>query len=424
MSANNFYRIGPMNEKNILEEFNETFFGITISAHLAAYFIKSLPKFILKMNKPFFIDPMTYIIARDQNNIKKFGHIKKSVQKLYSSMDEKIQNILEYRELLPKDFLNKDENLISLVARDALKFQKDFTEAINKGEDDTTRKSLQRYNEILNRKTVEVKELSLVFFTTPYFYFQSTSDPWYNISLMLANEMIRIEKEYPIYPIICFSKEMLLNEIQIDKLVEDYRNFKGIIIWISDFNERTEILLYLKQFTKLIEKFTANGKPLYNLYGDYFSLLLTKKGLTGYSRGIGLSEKRNVDASTGGGGSPERFYLPFLHTYASKTYAREFLSEHDKLLCNCEFCKSFKKSKLPKLTKGKLVEGFFDELNYMTDTKKHFLIVHKTELDKVSELDLDENKQLLSKEIAETEGYRLNLYNLSNQHLKTWLQSI
>ena len=411
-----------MNEKKILEEYRDTFFGFTISAHLAAYFIKSLPKFIQKMNKPFFIDPMTYVMARDQNNIKKYNQIKKSFQKLYSLMDEKIKRILADRELLPKDFQNQE--LLDLMVSDIIKFQKDFTDAINEEEDDTTRQSLQRYNEILQRKTIVEKKLKPEFFTTPYFYFKSISDPWYNISLMLANKMIDFEKEYPVYPIICFSKELLIDEIQMDKLVDDYKNFEGVIIWISDFSERLEIPLYLKQFTKLIEKLKENKKQIYNLYGDYFSLLLTKKGLTGYSRGIGLSEKRDVDASTGGGGSPERFYLPFLHAYASKTYAREFLSENDGLLCNCEFCENFKKSKLPRLTKIKLVEGFFDQLNYMTDTKKHFLITHKNELDKITDLELDEIKQFLTREIRDTDSYRLNLYNLSNQHLKTWLRSI
>ena len=424
MSAKNFYRIGPMSEKVILGEYKDTFYGLTIGAHLAAYYIKSLPKYIQKLNKPFFIDSETYVMARDQNNITKNGQIKKSFQKFYSSFDEKIQTNLEFRELLPKDFQNKDENLLTLLAKNTLDFQKNLIEEINKGGDGAIRESLQRYHEILNRDTSNQNELKPEFYTTPYFYFQSITDPWYDISLSLANETNKIENESAIYPIICFSKELLINEKEIDTLIDDYKKFDGIVIWISDFKERLENIHYLRQFAKFIEKIAENGKPIYNLFGDYFSLLLTKKGLTGYSRGIGVSEKRNVDAIAGGGGSPERFYLPFLHTYASKTYAREFLAEHDGLMCDCDFCENFKKTVLPRLSRRRLIERFFDEFNYMIDTKKHFLITHKKELDKISKLEINEIKQLLANEISETETYRLSLYNLSNQHLKIWLQSI
>ena len=419
----NYYRIGPMYEKKILIEFKDNFYGITLSAHLIAHFYDSLSKFVKQLGKPFFIDPMTYVFARDLNNIKKRDKVKISFQKFINFLPQQTQQILERRELLPIDFYENKREMIDIFARNILEFQRNFIKAINKKEDPTT-KTIRRYREILQRREGGDEEILPSFLTSAYFYFESIEDPWYNISLSLAKKIKQIEQDDPIYPIICFSKELLLNADEIKQIIDDYKEFEGIIFWINDFNEQQENVLYLKQFNNFTQELVANFKVVYNLYGDYYSLLLTKRGLKGYSRGVGMSEKRNVDASTQGGGNPERYYLPFLHTYTSKTYAREFFAERTDLLCNCDFCEELKKEILLSHSQNDLAEEFFNRINYVVDAKKHFILSHNEEIKLIEELSLKDLTSRVIEQIEETKKYRLFLYNLNNLHLTRWHSSL
>ncbi|GAG86799.1 unnamed protein product, partial [marine sediment metagenome] len=55
-----------------------------------------------------FIDPVSYVLALDLDNIKKEGILKKSFERLIKIYGEKIENIIigEERELLPGDFID------------------------------------------------------------------------------------------------------------------------------------------------------------------------------------------------------------------------------------------------------------------------------------------------------------------------------
>lgn len=423
MGIENYYRIGSMSEKKILMKNKERFHGLAVSAHIVAHFYDSLKKYLFSLGKPFYIDPMTYVFARDLNNIKRNGKIRMSFHKYMSAFTESTQQLLEQREFLPKDFLTSANNIKESFVDDILTFQRDFIAGVNE-RDDPASKTISKYREILQKEETEQKEIKPQFLITPYFYFESTENPWYRISLELAEKAMEIETEYPIYPVICFTKELLLNEKETEKIITDYSKFPGINFWINNFNERKENIQYLRQLATFVENLKNNNKPMYNLYGDYYSLLLTKKGLTGYTRGVGMSEKRDVDASAKGGGNPERYYLPFLHTYASKTYAREFFSDRTDLLCTCEICREVKEFIPERRRRTSLAEEFFNNLNYMIDGKKHFLQIHQNERQRIEESSMEEIQEQLEKQISDTQQLKLNLYNLNNNHLRIWYKAL
>jgi len=416
-----------MHEKEPLIDLKDTYFGLTISAHIAAFYNKSLPSFIKKIGKPYFFDPMTYFFATNLENIKKNGRIKKSFQKYFEYFDDRIRSIIELREFIPKDFQRENNELLLLFVKNILDFQIDIMKMETGKKDKTIASSLDRYQQILQRKTIspDTQTLGPLFLTAPYFYFQTLEDSWYDLSLQMARTAKDNKGTYELYPIICFSKELLLDDDAITKLIEDYQEFDGVILWVSNFDEKNETTLFLKQFSKMVKNFAATKKPVYNLYGEYFSLLLNKEGLNGYSRGIAVSEKRDVEASTTGGGQPERYYMPFLHIHASKTFATMFYSDHPELLCNCIVCNRIRgKLGINKVSEGKKIELFFGDFNYILDAKKHFMITHKNEINDIDNLNIEEIRTMLTKKISSSTNFKLNLYNLTNNHFLRWMQSV
>ena len=80
--------------------------GIVISAYFAAFYRSSSPVILRTLNKPFFFDPATYAFARDIENIRRDGRLRKSFQKLVDYYGGDFKSILAIRQLIPRDFFS------------------------------------------------------------------------------------------------------------------------------------------------------------------------------------------------------------------------------------------------------------------------------------------------------------------------------
>jgi hypothetical protein len=241
----------------------------------------------------------------------------------------------------------------------------------------------------------------------------------------MAKSAKSMKDEFDLYAILCFSEELLLCKDALLKVIDDFSGFDGYIIWISDFDEKEIPSNYLTSLIDFVENLTAKGKPVYNLYGEYFSLILSKIGLSGYSRGLGFSEKKFVDACVSGGGQPKRFYSPLLHYSVSETAIMQFYSIFPKLLCNCDICKLIKSnlsiSKNPSLNE---IEKFFLHFDFIFDSKKHLVSSHAIEINDIVNSTLDEIIDRLNKEITFYDKNTLDLYGVRKNHLVKWLESL
>lgn len=413
MKAKNFYRLGTAGEKSLFEEMKECYFGIAIGAHFASFYPDWLPTFLSKVRKPFFIDPVTYIFARNLENIKKENNFKKSYEKLMDICGKKVKNILKKRQLVPKDFLDADSTLIRDFTENIISFQKDIFKTTS------SQRSILEYANILGKKT---ETLSPLFLTTPYFYFTSIDDPWYEISIKIAKQSIKLKGEHELYAILCFSKELLRNEDHIEKIVKDYAGFDGYLIWVSDFDEKIESEEYLNGLKIFVKKLSESKKPIFTLYGEFFSLLLSKFGLAGYSRGICYGDSKSVDAYVTGGRPPRRYYFNLLHIKLSESIARTFFSDNPGLLCKCKICSEILR-KVKSTENVKEVGEFFDSIDFIK-AKQHFMIVHAEEIDTVSKNSLETLKKELEQEYEKSEELNVKVYGISNEHIKRWKQTL
>lgn len=400
-----FYRIGSAAEGGYFEEMKGCYYGVVINANLVALYTNWVPIFIQKLKKPFFVDPVTYVLAFDLENIKKNGDIKKSFEKLVNSYGQKIKNIImgEERELLPEDFTENDkwkQDLIDEFVKKVFLFQKNVCST-------QLQQTLSGILEIIGKK-IQPEKSKLLFLIPPYFYFDSFDDSWYKISLHLAKTSVKFKGNYKICPIICTSKEFILNQENIHKLFEDYKEFDGYVLWVSDLNEREDDKKYLVGLCDLVKTFSASKKPIIMLYGEFFSLLLSKKYISGYVRNICYGEHKNAKAALVGGPLPRRrFYLNFTHSKIPESKVRTLFSSDPNLLCRCEICSKIK---------HKTIEEFFNNLKDI-DFNKHFILVHYSEVN----LAISELKELLVQNYLLCKKKEVENLGINYEHLEKWI---
>jgi hypothetical protein len=403
--SNLFYRLGTASEGKLFEEMRNYYYGIVINANIAAIYPNWIFSFIQKINKPFFIDPVTYVLTLDLESMKKNGVTKKSFEKLIKVYGSEISRIIleEKRPLLPTDFIDRgkwNRNFIEDFIRNVFSFQKRVG---------SISQTLVEILE-LTGKIVEPQINTPLFLISPYFYFESVTDPWYSISLYIAQKSRDFEKNHRIYPVICASKEVITDQNNIEKISLDYKGFDGYVLWISNLNEEKDEEKYLEGLGNLVKSLSTAKKPVINLYGEFFSLLLSKKYGIDYVRNICYGESKDAETPPAKGFLPkDRYYMTFIHSKIPEGKARAFFSFNPDLLCKCDACSKIR---------YKNTEDFFNKLTTL-DFSRHFVITHYSEVKKsLKELqeELIENEKLCKKMKVQLEHL-----GISYRHLEKWI---
>jgi hypothetical protein len=416
----NFYRLGITAEQSVLRQNKQFYYGIVVSASFASFYQGFVQTFLKEIGKPFIIDPVTYTFARDLNNLKRGDDFRKSFQKLIKTYGIPWTRILERRPLIPKDFLENgkwiNENIESMVDK-TLAFQRDFLQPKT-----SMQESLAQYLEMLGEGKKRPDYTDPFFLVAPYFYFSSTKDDWYEITLKLSERADKKKGKYNLFPVVCASTEILLDTSQLRKIVKDYAQFDGTIFWLADFLEERASVQYLKGIVSLSRMFEGIRKPIMMFYGGDFCILLSKvsKTFKGFSRGLCYGTSKDVDAeAAGGGGFPKRFYYDLVGVKLPESIARTFFSEHPEEFCKCKACKRIK----AKVETSEDVAEFFDKSDIAT-LRSHFLIAQSERIDTVLSGTKTKLMSELDSSIRRSQELKTQLYGIQNEHLTRWKKSL
>lgn len=204
---------------------------------------------------------------------------------------------------------------------------------------------------------------------------------------------------------------------------------------MSPLNEEKISDSRLDALAQGVEAFVEADRKVYNMHGGYLSALLGKRGLAGFSHGVGYGESKDVVPVIGVIVPTVNYHYPPLHIRTSIIDVERALSEleifdaddfHAKV-CDCTVCKGVIASDLKNLRQfGEFIlkVGNVRESQTPDSAKKcrlHFLLARRKEIDHVSELTAEELKQELqatAAEYAALPGY-LTL-QAKGRHLNTW----
>lgn len=385
MEAKKFYiRFGLHRDRDMLRFLKEQYAGIVLPAHILAYSSKATIAALRYIDKPYFIDPMTYIYAKgflEGYQVRKKedqkDHLKPSIVKL--TQDLGLAATFPEIDTKPLEVSDLTDDLINKIAKGNVDLQ---LNRINRGLATSTPKLDSLLAEIGLPPSEEATAFpDPIFITTPYFLIpKENSGAWVNINVKLAQETLRlVPKGTLVRPII------LTYASQFTKsLLDEYEGFSDFIVWLEDLDESKcvntkEHIAKLKLFKEFAEDASEENRTLINLYGSYFSAILLKDGLEAFCNGPLYGEYKSSYASLGGI-PPVRIYLPTLHKFYIYSQAMEILRLYPELYN--DFPEKSKKlfATIPELAKI---------LDDVTLAQEHFINCRNQEVEYVQSSDME-----------------------------------
>lgn len=410
-----YIRFGVHKEREVLQDTASFFNGVIIPAHILAYSPEPTVAAITYIDKDYIIDPMTYIYKYNfkgyviEDKKSKTKHFKPSIDKLTKKYD--LQDFFvkkDYEPMVPKEF---DNTFIKNLIEKVFELETKIVNQIKSS-------SIDRYMELLQKVspdfpvTINNTSYSPSLLSLPYFDFETHTDPWFNVNVNIYN-YARENYEEDIVPILAFKKNALDNYKEI---LSPYKESGTVIYWIDGLDERKESKEILEKYKNFVE-YAANelNINLINLYGGYFSILLSKFGLKGTCNGIYYGENKLLRTAIGGI-PPSRYYIEEFHDFYPIPTAYTIIKDYPELLCNCDkVCKVFINK-----DKNKILE--FDK-NY-NNAQKHFICVRNHEAEEVT---TQTNKEIADKLIATHTKYadKLSAVPLAKlEYLKIWAEIV
>jgi len=436
-----WYRFNTMGDINLFQN-KECIDGIIIPANLIAFYDPSLSNFMIDINLPFLIDPMTYIWERSKINIvNDKGELKKSYQMYIIKLSCNIAKFLDNDNL---SLIDSNVDDLSEFVNNILLFQKNLGSL--KKETRYRKLSLDRIRSRI-KKDIN-KNVTPVSLIPPYFYFNNIYEDTYNLtkkSIEIAQKN-KLSNNFSISPCICFNKDLLYQDDQIEVLLNDFKSFNNVLIWVNEFDDRIDSVFELLAFRKFINNFSKENVNTINLYGSYYSILLNYYGLNKFSSGIAVSHKKSVDSSSSGGGLPLRYYEPNFKIELLSEDVFSLYAEYPELFtCECPICmeysKKIKEFDLKEEREQYLDEIFLEEREFIDgksklvrpakidwfNTRCHSIYVRKMEMTSQqnnpienTKNDLLESYQRLNKIINYDDFSRIS----KPEHLMRWYSSI
>ena len=100
----------------------------------------------------------------------------------------------------------------------------------------------------------------------------------------------------------CFDKSSLMKKDFVNRIFSICeKNFKGVWLWIDEFKETTASSDQLTALGALVKGLSERGKEVYNRHGGFYSVTLSKLGMTGVSSGVGYGEYKSIKPVSVGG---------------------------------------------------------------------------------------------------------------------------
>jgi len=213
----------------------------------------------------------------------------------------------------------------------------------------------------------------------PFFYVTSLTDPWLQVDLEMSRLALRERRsDEDVLAAVHFRPGLLTDSAAIDLLVETWARepVDGYVVWPDGLKEEETTGDNADGLVRLIEGLAATGKPVTKLYGGFLSVLLWRRGLSGFSCGLNGTTYRSSFAFGGrpaGGRPPKKYYIPRLFRSYPLVEARAIIEGNRSLRCHCYVCEE-------------KVGDDFAMLEEMTEpglVESHFLNCRRAEIDRV-----------------------------------------
>jgi hypothetical protein len=364
--------------------------GLIIPLSIACVFRQGTGGFVLTLKKEYAIDPRTPILQADFDR----QSIRRAHVEIADIHGPSVSQIFARRPLQPPDMTP----LVAEVAAQVLAFQRQFAQQ--------SAEKVDKYAALLGEE-VQTEYSGPHFLIPPYFRSGGCNDPWYTLSLALARTSVREKGRLRLAPVLHISAGFPENEFQGMANDYDEGEFDGLIVFVNNLQEYIAPSTTLRKYANFVAILQNLGKPLFGLFGGYFTLLLRKIGLGTFSNAVGYGEYRDSGYHEGGQ-AVRRYYIPRLHRYFTDTDAQTLLNivGGGLLRCVCDECR--RRRPLTNFTAQELLN--------------HFLNTRLAEIQRADTTDLSELLAELDDTRARLERFPIPFDRYS--HLSQWVDAL
>ncbi len=345
-------RYGMPADKDIIADpaIKALYDAIVIPAHILAFFHEALPAFLYGLEKPYIVDPMTYMYQSVRSYSDEWG-TRRSARKLAEAYGgEFARMVAEAAESHGTDVqgegrsaegsgeqrtlrLLNPENILASLGRGCVVFQDEVVA-------DVVRRLVGRY--VAVSRTLPTPAVLLA----PYFYFKSVRDPWYAACVTLQGAALdeAQRRGTQILPVICTQVACLEEAFQREALLADCGRWPAdvVVLWLNGFSQSGAQEPQIRALADFVGELHAqHKKQTLMLYGGYMCMLMTGNGLAGVSHGMLYGEHKEVRRLPPGGPPPDRYYFPLFHDFRKMSHAVRIMQEVDSpvdLMCECPIC--------------------------------------------------------------------------------------
>lgn len=197
--------------------------------------------------------------------------------------------------------------------------------------------------------------------------------------------------------------------------------FDGIGLWVGGMDEYTATSGTLRLYRQVVGSL---GRPVWIMFGGYFSLLLHEDGVVDVSHGVYYTESKLVRGIVGSGPAPDRYYVPSLHRFYDPPKAFAILRMLPEYECSCPECGGVESLEAALLATGA------DKTRRMAWTQRlqrHFLAARADEVNHVTVTEratLLEELEATARAVDAIQESRRQIADLTSSHLKAWLAAL
>jgi hypothetical protein len=436
-------RLGSHAEKDYLLKTIGLFSGAIVGANLLEMTPGATVSLGWKMDsagKRFLIDPMTYVFAidldylysetKDRKSGKVTKDIKRSFRDICGQLGDPFESIIlkDRRSLVPQDL--SSDKIIDDMCRSVMAYQTQRMKTICDAD--------PQLKDFSDRAAP-----SAVF--SPYFYIPgenaASSQDWEDVCMRTIEAFGKMECPTPKYAVLCIARRLLKDKVRMRILLEKAieSGCDACWLWISAFREEDITVEEITNLELLVRQAEGRNFPLWNMHGGFLSCLLGKRGLDGFSHGIGYGESKDVLPVSAGALPTVAYHYNPLHVRASVPdieLAFSSLGVNDansfhEIICDCTICKGVLKGDLRNFAKfGELVLKKGNKRQSQTAgsaklCRFHFLLARKKELDLVNGSSADDLRNLLIQTVTEYQnlGQQIRLRERAAA-LQIWMRSL
>lgn len=329
MISTHCIRLGTHAEKEYLEKATAWYGEVMLNANLVEAASSASASLLQKLSlchRPYTIDPVTYTLGLNPASISKAADEGWQLKRTFASLVKAYGLAGMNLPLTPSAIDGQVE---------------DFAERVIDYQAETISKALENDAAFL---AISDTMLPPVRYIAPYFDLSDASLTWLdtNLRLIAAGVIHMPEKTWAA---VCIDGRIIDNHGLIRSIAKEYAQSEcaGYLIWATDFNHAYVTESQIRGLQLLVSILNTTGRPVINMYGGYFAMLLHNDGLTGISHAVGYGERRSLITPAGGGMPPAKFYLRGIHSEITIDDLVQMTKQLDEvqyltLVCDCLIC--------------------------------------------------------------------------------------